>query len=126
VLRARLERLCTRAANVSVASLGKYCVRRKDDKVRASAQAVDRNQRMIHGGDIIEEVATKRRGKVNGMRGSIVNGQEVVSDWQVQFSDGKEPVIKLFSKEEDLQLVTCPHQTSEPGFYPAESIMDSY
>jgi hypothetical protein len=81
---------------------------------------------MIHGGDTIEEVTTKRQGKVNGIRGSIVNGQEVVSDWQVHFSDGKEPVIKLFSKEEELRLVTCPHQTSEPGLYPAESVMGSY
>jgi hypothetical protein len=81
---------------------------------------------MIHGGDIIEEVATKRQGKVSGIRGSIVNGQEVVSGWQIHFSDGKEPVIKLFSKEADFRLIACPHQPSEPGFYPADSIMGPY
>jgi hypothetical protein len=81
---------------------------------------------MIHGGDIIEEVATKRQGKVSGTGGSIVHGQEVVSRWQVHFSDGKDPVIKLFLNESDIRLIACPHQPSEPGFYPADSIMGPY
>ena len=48
----------------------------------------------------------------------------VTSDWQVHFSDGKEPVIKLFQNEEELQLVSCPHEIGEPGFYPSRSIME--
>ena len=80
---------------------------------------------MVHSGDTVEEVATKRQGKVSA-GGSLVDGQEVVSRWQVHFSDGKGPVIKLFLNEADIRLISCPHQTSEPGFYPAESIMGPY
>jgi hypothetical protein len=80
---------------------------------------------MIHSGDTIEEVATRRQGRVS-KGGSLVNGEEVLSRWQVHFSDGKDPVIKLFLNEADIRLIARPHQTSGPGFYPAESIMGPY
>jgi hypothetical protein len=84
----------------------------------------ERERKMIHAGDVVEEVVTKRRGEVNDTRASIVNGQKVTSHWQVHFSDGKDPVIKLFQNEEKIRLVRCPHETSEPGFYPSRSIME--
>jgi hypothetical protein len=74
---------------------------------------------MIHAGDFVEEVATKRQGKVESTRGTL----DVTTDWVVHFSDGKEPIIKFFQTETELLLVTCPHKTAEPGFYPARSIM---
>ena len=79
---------------------------------------------MIHTGDTIEEVTTKRQGKVR-TGGTFANGQEVVSRWLVQFSDGEHPLIKDFFNDADIRLITCPH-TSEPGCYPAESIIGQY
>ncbi|MGA8430382.1 MAG: hypothetical protein WB729_11220 [Candidatus Sulfotelmatobacter sp.] len=78
---------------------------------------------MIHVDDVVEEVATKRLGRVNGTRGAVVNGEERTSHWQVYFPDGNGPVTKLFANEEDIRLVKCPHETAEPKFYPLESIM---
>jgi hypothetical protein len=75
---------------------------------------------MIHAGDFVEEAATKRQGKVMGVRGT----QDVASDWTVQFSDGKPPIIKLFQSEAELLLVTCPHKITEPGLCAASSIVE--
>lgn len=77
----------------------------------------------LHGDGIVEEIATKRRGKIDNIRASIVNGQETPTHWRVHFSDGQEPVMKTFMNESELCLVTCPHTGSEPGFYPADPIM---
>ena len=74
---------------------------------------------MIHLEDVVEEVATKRRGRVDNTGGSLVNGQEVTNQWRVHFSDGIDPLMKIFLNEEELRLVTCPHEISEPGFYPS-------
>jgi hypothetical protein len=67
---------------------------------------------MIHAGDFIEEIATKRQGKVASTRGTL----EVTSDWIVHFSDGKEPMVKYFQNEADLLLVTCPHKPLNRDF----------
>lgn len=61
---------------------------------------------MLHAGDIVEEIATKRSGKINGTRGWPGT---TPLECCVYFSDGKDPVIKLFFHEEELRLIECPH-----------------
>jgi len=79
---------------------------------------------MLHNGDGVEEVATGRRGVIDGIGSSVVNKQETQNSWSVRFNDGKEPLIKIFTNREDFNLVGCPHQDEgEPGFYPSRSIM---
>jgi hypothetical protein len=61
---------------------------------------------MFHLGDIVEEIATKRKGKLGNMRGPCgIPPREL---W-VFFSDGKDPLIWPFFKEEELRLVKRPH-----------------
>ena len=78
----------------------------------------------FHPEDLVEEIATKRQGKIQGVGGTV--GQEY-SSFTVFFLDGKDPLIKHFKAEQfdQLRLVKCPHENAgEPGFYPATSIMD--
>lgn len=77
----------------------------------------------LHRDDIVEVVATKRRGKIDNIRGAIMNDQEIPTHWRVQFGDGKEPPMQTFENESELRLVECPHTDSASGFYPANSIM---
>jgi len=81
---------------------------------------------MLHNEDIVEEVSTKRQGKIDSIGSSIVNGQETPNQWGVRFSDGKEPLLTFFKNEEELRLIRCPHtgNDSDPGFIPSRSIME--
>lgn len=79
---------------------------------------------MFHNGDVVEEIATGRRGAVDSIGGSITNGQETQNNWTIRFNDGKEPLLKIFTNLQDFKFVECPHQDKgEPGFYPSRSIM---
>jgi hypothetical protein len=77
---------------------------------------------MFHLEDAVEEIATKRIGKLDSSGGTV--GQEPDS-WRVYFSDGKTPLMKYFKCDEldQLRLVKCPHEPVEPGFVPSTSIM---
>lgn len=77
----------------------------------------------FHLEDVVEEVETKRHGKLDSAGGTV--GQEP-NLWRVYFFDGKEPIMKYFKATEldKLQLVKCPHVDAAPGLYPAKSIMD--
>ena len=79
---------------------------------------------MLHEGDVVEEIATGRRGVVDSIGSTLVNKQEIQNSWRVRFNDGKEPLSKYFTTEADLRLAECPHQNQgEPGFYPSRPIM---
>ncbi len=79
---------------------------------------------MLHLGDIVEEIATKRRGKIENMSiNHDANGQETVNYWRAYFEDGVQPLLGIIKDEAELRLVTCPHTEGEPGFAPARSIM---
>jgi hypothetical protein len=78
---------------------------------------------MLHNGDVVEETATGRRGAIDNIGASVTNNQETQTNWRVYFSDGKEPSLKMFTKQDDFSLVECPHSNPEPGFYPSSSIM---
>lgn len=73
---------------------------------------------MIHAGDFVEEIATKRQGTVIGTRGT----KEVRNAWTVRFNDGKQPLIKFFQSEAELLLVYCTHTSANARFYPPRSI----
>jgi len=76
---------------------------------------------MFHLEDIVEEIATKRQGKLDSSQGTT--GQEP-DTWRVYFSDGKEPVMKYFKNVDELRLIKCPHESTVPGFVPSRSIME--
>ena len=68
----------------------------------------------LHNGNIVEEVSTKRRGKISSTRPTC---------WGVQFFDGNKLASTFFMNEAGLRLVTCPHQGSDPGFVLGRGIM---
>lgn len=72
----------------------------------------------LHGGDTVEEIATKRQGKIDGV-------SDTPPYWRVHFSDGKDPVLQIFKDENELRLIKCPHtESGKPGVYPAHGIME--
>jgi len=76
---------------------------------------------MFHVGDIVEEIATKREGKLD----EVPQGPTAVLRWRVLFSDGEQPLLKYFLNDSELRLVKCPHDSSgESRFVPQRGIMD--
>jgi hypothetical protein len=64
----------------------------------------------FHHNDIVEEIATRRQGRIEAVSRYIVEGREVPPhQYRVAFLDGTEPRLRDFTKEEDLRLVRCPH-----------------
>jgi hypothetical protein len=82
------------------------------------------NKMTFHIEDIVEEIATKRQGKLDAIDGSNASGKFVETRWRVYFADGEKPLVKLFLNKEELRLVKCPHEATEPGFYPSRSILE--
>ncbi len=79
---------------------------------------------MFHNEDFVEEIATGRQGKIDSIQREGVLGQEEIpNQWGVVFSDGKEPPLKYFKKEDEMRLIKCSHSQGEPAFYPARPIM---
>jgi len=78
---------------------------------------------LLHGGDIVQEIATGRQGKIDGIGNAIMQGRETQTNWRIAFSDGKEPGMWTYKNRAELRLIICPHGDPEPGFYPAEGIM---
>lgn len=76
----------------------------------------------MHLHDIVEEIATKRRGKIDNSAGVV--GQK--PDWlRVYFSDGQEPIMKIFKNLDELRLIKCGHdEPTESQFVPSRGIMD--
>ena len=65
---------------------------------------------MLHHGDIVEDVATRRQGEIDAIDQSILDGKKQPPHrWRVRFLDGGEPDIQYFLKEEHLRLIRCPH-----------------
>jgi hypothetical protein len=60
----------------------------------------------LHAGDIVEEVATGREGRVGSSYGAVGTPDE---RWLVFFSDGQDSLTKLLFNMDDLRLITCPH-----------------
>ena len=56
---------------------------------------------MLQVDDIVKEIATERQGRINQVRTSE-DGKDC---WVVRFSDGEEPVIKIFENENELELI---------------------
>ena len=75
---------------------------------------------MLHVGDTVEEIATKRKGRIDSTR---VDEQQQTTRWRVFFSDGNRPLVKYFLTEADLRLVTCPHLDITPGFVSSRGIL---
>ena len=73
----------------------------------------------LHIGDIVEEIATKRHGKLD-------EAPQIPTDvgrWRVSFSDGAKPLVKYFLSETDLVLISCPHpDEKDPRFMPKRGI----
>ncbi len=61
----------------------------------------------LNVGDIVEELATNRRGKISSVT-------EV--RWQVRFLDGNKPVSAFFFDESELRLVEPSDQDGGPVF----------
>ena len=79
----------------------------------------------LHNEDIVEEIATKRRGKIDGIDSAITAGFKTPNRWRVQFHDGKEPLLKYFKIQEELRLIKCPHDApTESRFVPPRSITE--
>jgi hypothetical protein len=78
---------------------------------------------MFHTEDIVEEIATRRQGKIDQIGSEISQGREIQKHWRVVFSDGGAPGVWTFVNETELRLVRCTHSDPEPGIYPADPIM---
>jgi len=78
------------------------------------------NMAEFHRGDFVEEIATKRRGKLD-------EAPQIPTDvrrWRVLFSDGAKPPLKYFLNDADLTLISCPHgEDKDPRFVPERGIM---
>jgi hypothetical protein len=68
----------------------------------------------LHSGDVVREIATNRPGTINYTKPTY---------WRVQFSDGQEPLLKIFKHEAELRLVACPHSNTDPSFVLERGIM---
>lgn len=69
---------------------------------------------MLHHGDIVEEIATRRQGEIDAIDQYISEGQELPPHrWRVRFLDGKEPFFQYFVDEERVRLMRCPHVVDE-------------
>lgn len=81
----------------------------------------------LHLGDIVEEVATKRRGKIDNMsqnhgpQGQVVS----VNYWRIFFEDGKQPLLGIIKDRSEMRLIRCPHNEDDggPRFIPERGIM---
>ncbi len=66
----------------------------------------------FHNEDIVEEIATKRRGKIDGIDSAITPGFKTPNRWRVQFHDGKEPLLKYFKIQEELRLAKASNESA--------------
>jgi hypothetical protein len=78
---------------------------------------------MLHLGDVVEEIATGRLGKIDTVLEHHANGQQTVNYWRVFFDDSKQPLLGIINDALELRLVSCPHTETEPRFTPARSII---
>lgn len=82
---------------------------------------------MFHLGDKVEEISTKRPGKIDSAsesrdhRGKLISG----NGWRVIVMDGKQPLYHYFKDPNEFRLVSCPHADSGgQGFVPDRGIME--
>lgn len=78
---------------------------------------------MYHNDDVVEEMATGRQGKIDSIGASTTAGLTTQTSWRVRFEDQKAPPLKYFTNADEIRLVSCPHGETEPGLYPAESLI---
>jgi len=79
---------------------------------------------MFHLGDIVEEIATNRQGKIDNISQSNDASGRVtsVNYWRIIFTDGKQPLYAIVKDPAEIRVVSCPHSDPEPGFRPARGI----
>jgi hypothetical protein len=79
---------------------------------------------MFHLGDIVEEIATNRQGKIDNIsQNNDANGRVTsINYWRVIFTDGKQPLYQIVKEPTEIRVVSCPHSDPEPGFYPDRPI----
>jgi hypothetical protein len=66
---------------------------------------------VLHGGDIVEEIATERQGEIDGIDQYILEGRQLSPGrWRVRFLDAQEPRFQYFVRQEELRLIRCPHR----------------
>jgi hypothetical protein len=63
----------------------------------------------LHLGDIVEEIATTRPGKID-TGPTLSTAGPIAPNWRVIFTDGKKPLYKYFDNEEELRVKWCPHK----------------
>jgi hypothetical protein len=79
---------------------------------------------MLHLGDIVQEIATRRQGKIDNIQSKGVLGREPIPNlWRVHFSDGQQPLMQYFKNAEELRLISCPHDPPGPRIVPKRGIM---
>jgi hypothetical protein len=69
----------------------------------------------LHLGDIVEEIATRRRGKID-TGPTVASRGQVAANWRVIFTDGQKPLYKQFDHVQELRLLSCPHTPDGPSF----------
>jgi hypothetical protein len=62
----------------------------------------------LHLGDIVEEIATNRPGKIDAGPTQSTAGP-IAPNWRVIFTDNKKPLYKYFNDEKELRVKWCPH-----------------
>jgi hypothetical protein len=74
---------------------------------------------MFNSGDTVEELSTGRRGLValSGVVGARPNR------WTVQFSDGRQPLIKDFTDPSELRLVKAVAEAGAPALVPEKWVV---
>jgi hypothetical protein len=79
---------------------------------------------MLNLGDTVEEIATKRVGKIDNMSiDHLADGTQKVNYWRVLFNDGQAPVIQIFKDAAALGLVSSGSGPADPGLSPERGIM---
>ena len=74
---------------------------------------------MFNSGDTVEELATGRKGLV-ALSGRVGAPPD---RWTVQFSDGKQPLIKDFTDTSELRLVKSVVKSGPPGLVPERPVV---
>lgn len=66
----------------------------------------ERRHAVLHLGDMVQELATGRTGKVDNISSEEpVGGPQVPTLWRVIFSDGKQPLVQYFKGEGELRVI---------------------
>jgi hypothetical protein len=100
------------------------------DLFRTSAgksRGTEQDTSPLYRNDIVEVIATKRRGKIGESPDDLPArpGVTRTQRWRVEYSDGGQPPLEYFVDRSKLRLVGRPqgNRGGSPGFYPDRGIM---